>query len=140
MGFQNIIKLLKSDEQNLNYRHLNLASQIHLHVYSPFTAQACLLFLLLPSTGTLKGMHETSGKLTTNTDQTAARTAIMEAANVAQVPSADSQILKFASVTFSSGLPVLVTVTTGSKVIVNSEKMVINSMLLKTVKGAVENA
>ncbi len=24
MGFQNIIKLLKSDEQNLNYRHLKL--------------------------------------------------------------------------------------------------------------------
>ena len=26
MGFQNIIKLLKSDEQNLNYRHLKLKS------------------------------------------------------------------------------------------------------------------
>ncbi len=93
-----------------------------------------------PPSGTLKGMHESSGKLIAAADPTAARTAVLEAVNVAQVPSADPQTLKFASVTFSTRLPVLVIVETGSKVIVNSEKMVINSMLLKTIRGAVENA
>ncbi len=91
-------------------------------------------------TGTLKGMHETSGKLTSPSDATTARTAVMEAANVAQVPCVDPQMLKFASATFAAGLPVLVTVQLGSKVTVNSEKMVINSMLLKTIKAAVDNS
>ena len=85
-------------------------------------------------------MHETSGKLTSPSDATTARTAVMEAANVAQVPCVDPQMLKFASATFAAGLPVLVTVQLGSKVTVNSEKMVINSMLLKTIKAAVDNS
>lgn len=54
-----------------------------------------------------------------------------------QVPGSDLQTLRFAGVTFSSALPILVTVQLGSKVIVNSEKMVINSMLMKTVMKAV---
>ena len=43
-------------------------------------------------------------------------------------------MVRFSGITISSGLPVLITIQLGSKVIVNSEKMVINSMLLKTVQ------
>ena len=57
--------------------------------------------------------------------------------NVKVRGSSDLQTLRFAGVTFSSALPVLVTIQLGSKVTVNSEKMVINSMLMKTVMKAV---
>ncbi len=36
MGFQNIIKLLKLDEQNLNYRHLKIKS-LYVHVRTVHT-------------------------------------------------------------------------------------------------------
>lgn len=51
-----------------------------------------------------------------------------------QVSTSDPTIVRFASVSFSSGLPVLVTIQLGAKVTINSEKMVINSMLLKAIK------
>ena len=84
-------------------------------------------------------MHESSDKLPSGKENGMIRSTILNVANLAQVPCGDPQTLKFAAVTFASGLPVLVTVQMGSKVIVNSEKMVVNSMLLKTIKGAVGN-
>ena len=42
MGFQNIIKLLKSDKENLNYRHLKLKPLR----YTSFATNSLQLFLL----------------------------------------------------------------------------------------------
>ena len=84
----------------------------------------------------LKGMYESSGKLSASNPE-AIKSAINGAANVAQVPCSDPQTLRFAGITFATSLPVLLTVQLGSKIIVNSEKMVINSVLLKTVTEAV---
>ena len=81
-------------------------------------------------------MYESSSKLS-ETSPEAVKSAVREAANMAQVPSTDSQTLRFAGVTFATSLPVLVTVELGSKITVNSEKMVINSVLLKTIKEAI---
>lgn len=86
----------------------------------------------------LRGMHENSGKIVgTCKDAASAKTAVLETTNVAQVSTADQEVLRFAGITFSTGLPVLVTVQLGSKVVVNSEKMVINSMLMKAILKAV---
>ena len=81
-------------------------------------------------------MYESSGKLP-DTTVDAVKSAVRDIANVCQVPSTDAQMLRFAGATFASSLPVLLTFQIGSKVTVNSEKMVINSVLLKTVKEAI---
>ena len=81
-------------------------------------------------------MYESSGKLPDTTPD-AIKSAIREAVNMSQVPSTDAQTLLFAGITFATSLPVLLTFQLGSKVTVNSEKMVINSVLLKTIKEAV---
>ena len=86
-------------------------------------------------------MHENSSTLSSSiTDPGAVKSAVLEVANVAQVPSSDSQTLRFAGVTFSSQLPVLIMVQLGSKVIINSEKVVINGVLLKNIKRALSSS
>ena len=81
-------------------------------------------------------MYESSGKIS-DTNPEAIIAAVKEVANVAQVACSDLQTLRFAGITFATSLPVLLTFQVGSKVTVNSEKMVINSVLLKTVKEAI---
>ena len=87
-------------------------------------------------TDNLKGMYESSGKLPDSTAD-AVKSAVREVANVSQVVTSDAQMLRFAGITFASNLPVLVTFLLDSKITVNSEKMVINSVLLKTIKEAI---
>ena len=104
------------------------------HVHSPSTH-------IHTHTDKLKGMHENSSTLSSSiTDPGAVKSAVLEVANVAQVPSSDSQTLRFAGVTFSSQLPVLIMVQLGSKVIINSEKVVINGVLLKNIKRALSSS
>ena len=81
-------------------------------------------------------MYESSDKLS-DTNPEAIKAAVKEVANVAQVVCSDPQTLRCAGITFATSLPVLLTFQVGSKVTVNSEKMVINSVLLKTVKEAI---
>jgi len=88
----------------------------------------------------LTGMCETSDKLAATVDPESAKTAILDVANMAQVETSDPQVLRFAAVTFSSNLPVFLMLKLSdgvTRLIVNSEKMVVNSMLLKTVKEAI---
>ena len=85
-------------------------------------------------------MCEVSDKLSTTVDPESAKTAVLEVANMAQVETSDPQVLRFAAVTFSSGLPVFLSMKLmdgAIRLTINSEKMVINSMLLKTVKEAI---
>lgn len=81
-------------------------------------------------------MYESTGKLS-DTTADAVKSAVGDVANVCQVVSTDAQTLRFAGITFASNLPVLLTFQLGSKVTINSEKMVINSVLLKTIKEAI---
>ena len=56
---------------------------------------------------------------------------------MAPVMSSDETTVRFAGVTFSTNLPVLVTIVCQeeeTKLTVNCEKMVINSMLVKSIK------
>lgn len=87
----------------------------------------------------LTGMHESSDKVTQAAEPEAIKTAVLEVVNMAPVETMDTAVMRFAGVTFSSSLPVLLTIQfkdSGLRLTVNSEKMVINSMILKTVKGA----
>ena len=88
-------------------------------------------------------MHENTGKVSMssspNADATSISKAVLEVANMGPVvQSTDSSVVRLAAVTFSSQVLVLVTVKLvgegSSSVTVNCEKMVINSMLLKTIK------
>ena len=89
-------------------------------------------------------MCESSEKFTPTATQqqlepAAIRSAILEAANMGPVQTSDPQLWRFAAVTFSAEVPVLLTLqlTDGvAKTTANSEKMVVNSMLLKTVRLA----
>ena len=87
-------------------------------------------------------MYENSEKLAKVADPQAIRMAILEVANMNKVETLDTSTMRFAAVTFSSQLPVLLTLKTkdgGLRLTVNSEKVVINSMLLKVVKEAISN-
>ncbi len=84
-------------------------------------------------------MHENSSSLSIEVTPEIVKTAVLQVANMAPVDCSDASTMRFAAVTFSAGLPVLLTVKLsagGAKMIANSEKMVFNSMLLKTVKAA----
>jgi AP-3 complex subunit beta len=63
---------------------------------------------------------------------------VHEVANVLQVSTADEKVYRFAGKTVSAGCDVLITVkfleTSKAQVIVNCDKLVIGSMLLKDVK------
>ena len=84
-------------------------------------------------------MHENSSKLAATVDPSTLQTAVLEVANMAPVPTTTKSTVRFAAVTFSASLPVLLTIVCGdgeTKVTVNCEKMVFNSMLAKSVKEA----
>ena len=84
-------------------------------------------------------MHENSSKLSAAVDPTSLQPAILEVANMAPVATTTESTVRFAAVTFSAALPVLLTVVCGeeeTKIVVNCEKMVFNSMLAKAVKEA----
>ena len=97
------------------------------------------LELLSPHTDKLTGMHENSSKLAATVDPSSLQSAILEVANMAPVTTTEQTTVRYAAVTFSASLPVLLTVVCGdgeTKVTVNCEKMVFNSMLAKSVKEA----
>lgn len=91
----------------------------------------------------LTGMHENTGHATTTASPAAIENAVLQVANFSPVKGSTEQTcLRFASVTFSSKLPVLLTVkiVEGSATItVNCEKMVFSSMLVRAVKETINS-
>lgn len=92
----------------------------------------------------LTGMHEGTDKalVMDSTANESIKKTILEKVNMYSVETLDTTALRFAAVTFSSGVPVLLTLTRKEGVIrinVNTEKMVVNQVLIKTVKQALSN-
>lgn len=89
-------------------------------------------------------MHEGTDKalvLASVTNESIKKT-ILEKVNMFSVDTLDATSFRFAAVTFSSGVPVLLTLTRKEGVIrinVNTEKMVVNQVLVKAVKQALSN-
>lgn len=94
--------------------------------------------------GKLGGMNENSANVSLPEEGNSSVflcTCILTAGNLLQVPSSDGSVFKFAAKTLASGTLVLVTVKLLDKkanVTINSEKMVIGTMLLKDIQKAVE--
>ncbi|XP_064608318.1 AP-3 complex subunit beta-2-like isoform X2 [Liolophura sinensis] len=92
----------------------------------------------------LSGMNENTGTAKiaeSNISPSGIYTCVMEVANVLQVPSSEENVYRFAAKTLSLGCLTLVSVKvleSQAKVTVNCEKMVIGSMLVKDIKGALE--
>ena len=89
-------------------------------------------------------MHEGTDKalVMDSTANESIKKTILEKVNMYSVETLDTTALRFAAVTFSSGVPVLLTLTRKEGVIrinVNTEKMVVNQVLIKTVKQALSN-
>ena len=103
-----------------------------------------ILFHIFPPPEKLSGMNENSSSVAINEDSGSPRhicTCILTAGNLLQVPSSDENIFKFAAKTLASGTLVLVSVAKSAakaKVTVNSEKMVIGTMLLKDIQKAMD--
>ncbi|XP_071449577.1 AP-3 complex subunit beta-1 [Hetaerina americana] len=102
--------------------------------------------LFLTELQKLKGMNEHSANNLSSPaafDSKYFSQKVFEAANVAAIPSLDSKILRFAGQTLSSRSLVLITVKTEENssfsIYVNSEKMVIGSMLLNELKSHLRN-
>ena len=91
----------------------------------------------------LTGMHENSSRVATTSSPATIEKAILQVANFSPVKgSQDDSCLRFASVTFSSKLPVLLTVKVeegNATITVNCEKMVFSSMLVRTVKETISS-
>ena len=82
-------------------------------------------------------MHENSAKLLTTYDPQSLRQAALEVANMAPVMTSDDSTVRYAAVTLAASLPVLATIVCAegeTRVTVNCEKMVISSMLVKSLK------
>jgi len=92
--------------------------------------------------GKLSGMHENTAKVAIEQDASDAKyfaTRVLTVANMLQVPSSDEKTHRFSAHTLASGTLVLVEVAatdSSAKIIVNCEKMVIGTMLLKDIKTA----
>ena len=87
----------------------------------------------------LRGMNEVEASVElppAHADDASVKKRVYEAANVLQVPSIDSSLLRFAGLTNSNNYVILLTIEKGQKIIVNCEKMVMSSMLLKEIKTA----
>jgi AP-3 complex subunit beta len=121
-----------------------------IHHYPP-TAQAHRIFQVVTHhtvlknsffSGKLTGMNENASSVdlpSGNQDPGTVASKVYEAANVLQVPAMNETEYKFCAQTIGSGCLVLVKVTaSGSKasIVVNCEKMVIGSMLLKDIKSS----
>lgn len=94
--------------------------------------------------GKLTGMTENTGTVVlpeeNNTPQMICNK-VYESANVLQVPSSTDNMYIFASKTCNSSTDVLITVNvtdSNAKITVNSEKMVIGSMLVKDLKASLQ--
>ena len=97
--------------------------------------------------GKLTGMNESAAKITlveSACDPSAISSRVIQAADVAEVglPSVSEDVteIRFAGQTYSDQVAVLVTVrvandTRESRIVVNCEKMVIGSMLVKEIKN-----
>lgn len=93
-------------------------------------------------TGKLKGMTENTGKVTLPKEKSDAKsvvTSVLTVANMLQVLSSESDtVYRFAAKTMSEGVLVLVSVSLNEEsanIVVNCEKMVIGTMLLKDLKS-----
>ena len=88
-------------------------------------------------------MLENSCRVATTSPPATIEKAILQAANFSPVKgSQDASCLRFASVTFSGKLPVLLTVRVedgNATITVNCEKMVFSSMLVRTVKETINS-
>lgn len=85
-------------------------------------------------------MHESTGRVATSASDKDIRTAVLQVANFAPVE--DDSCLRFASVTFSNKLPVLLTIKIAdgnANITLNCEKMVFTSMLMKKIKEAISS-
>lgn len=89
-------------------------------------------------------MNENSATVAISDDTSSAKSiceCVLTAGNLLQVPSSDENVFKFSAKTLASGTLVLVSVKVSNKkakVTVNSEKMVIGTMLLKDIQKAME--
>lgn len=92
--------------------------------------------------GKLSGMTENTCKVTLEEDKTDMKSVmncVHRVANVLLVPSADDNTFRFSAQTMATGTLVLVSVIVkelSAKLIVNCEKMVIGTMLMKDLKAA----
>ncbi|KAK7116839.1 AP-3 complex subunit beta-2-like isoform X2 [Littorina saxatilis] len=92
----------------------------------------------------LGGMNENSATIAVDDESGTDRaicTSVLTAGNLLQVPSSDEKVFKFAAKTLASGTLVLVSVKVTDKkarVTVNSDKMVIGTMLLKDIQKVME--
>lgn len=86
-------------------------------------------------------MHEGTDKaiiLSSATSESIRKT-VLEKVNMYSVETLGTTTLRFAAVTFSSAIPVLLTLVRKDdtvRISVNTEKMIINQVLVKTVKQA----
>ena len=88
--------------------------------------------------GKLTGMHESTTRIKSQIPLSEVSMSILNAANIRPVASSDETCLKFAALTFSGKLPLLLSFKTTSNdtivITVNCEKMVFGSMICKQAK------
>lgn len=99
-----------------------------------------MLFIL----GKLTGMHESTGKVTSSLPLSVIKNSILNAANVRPLENSDDEdCLKFAALTFSGKLPLLLSLKSmgedNIRITVNCEKMVFGSMICKVAKETINN-
>ncbi len=89
-------------------------------------------------TGKLTGMHESTTRIKSPISLSDAKTTLLNAANVRPVESSDDMCIKFAALTFSGKLPLLLSLKSSADdailISVNCEKMVFGSMICKLAK------
>ena len=91
--------------------------------------------------GKLRGMNEVETTIElpiAHSDDASVKKRIYENGNLLQVPSLESNVLKFAGHTNSNKHVILLSIESGKKLTVNCEKMVMGSMLSKEIKSALQ--
>ena len=92
--------------------------------------------------GKLRGMNEVETTIelpAAHSDDASVKKRIYEHSNLLQVPSLESNVLKFAGHTNSKKHVILLSLENGKKLTVNCEKMVMGSMLSKEIKAALQH-
>ena len=83
-------------------------------------------------------MHESTAKVTTSVPLSVVKDSILRAMNVRPLDSNNDDVIKFAALTFSGKLPLLLCIKSSGDnsilVTVNCEKMVFGSMICKLAK------
>lgn len=86
-------------------------------------------------------MHESTAKVTLSLPLSAIKNDILNAANVRPIDTSDEDCLKFAALTFSGKLPLLLSLKSvaGDNILitVNCEKMVFGSMICRVAKETI---